>query len=350
MEGLEGPIPKDNATPEMQRSFAEVIELIRQHNGLEEEIAAPSGVRPSTLEGFWGPSQVPKVSLGLPWSELCESVLAQVEGLVSGKDNSLKASRSTKLLPPPLSRQRYVYVPSAGAIPTLRVDPDLVRIGPGLTLEHIRKGEVFLSQVDVASLESTAMAALQAVSWLDRWSLAVSKMAASALGVADSPEKAIFGRLMLSGGRTVSFLSHQIANLWGNLVLKRRDAVLSRLNKFIDTESHLELRNGPLLGSPYLFPRDRVDAAVDRRRSGESDLLVHQAVASAPRAPRGPAAKPSGAASIPSMPARKPQSSKAARKGAQASSSVAKKVVASNFQPRASGRGSGKGKKKGGGR
>ena len=203
------------ASPNVLRTFEQVIKLIRQHNGLEEEIVAQKGVKPSFMEGFWGPTQEPRVSVGLPWSELVESVLRQVNDLVSGEDNSLRSSRSTKLLPPPLVRQRQCYVPSAGTIRTLQVDPDLVRLGPGLTPEHLRKGDVSLSQMEVASLESTAMATLQAVSWLDRWSCAVSKIAASAMEFADPADKASFGRLMLSGGRTLSFLAHQSANLWG---------------------------------------------------------------------------------------------------------------------------------------
>ena len=346
----EGPVPKDTSTPEMQRSFAEIVALIRQHNELEEETTVQAGVKPSGMEKFWGTTQEPKPSLGLPWSELTESVLDQVNSLVSGRENSLRSSRSTKLLPPPLPKQRKVYTPSAAAVPTLRVDPDLVRLGPGLTLDYLKGGEVSLSQLDASALESTAMATLQAVSWLDRWSLAVSQIASSASANLPPQEQATLRRLMLSGGKTVSFLAHQSANLWANLVLKRRDAVLSRITRVVGAESALQLRNGPLLGSPYLFARDGVDVAVDRRRCDDNDRLIHQVVSGAPDPPRGTTARPSGRVGNASEAPRKSQAFKGPRKGTQPSSAPAKKSTARNFPPPSRGRGGGKGKKKGGGR
>ena len=161
--------------------------------------------------------------------------------------------------------------------------------------------------------------------------------------------QASVGSCCLVEGLCLSWLTSQ-RTCGGNLVLKRRDALLSRLTQYVDSESFLSLRNGPLLGSPFLFARDRVDVAVDRRRSGENDLLVHQVVASAPRGHRGTTAKPPRSADTPAAAPRKPQPSKVSRKGAQPSSMAsAKKVPIRNFQPSSSGKKGGKGKKRGGG-
>ena len=105
-EGLDGPTPQDAVTPEIQRNFAEVIALIRQHNDLAEGSPLPPSEPTSRLESFWGPKREPRPTVGLPRSELADSVLDQVESLVSGQDGSLKSGRSSKLLPPPLLRQR----------------------------------------------------------------------------------------------------------------------------------------------------------------------------------------------------------------------------------------------------
>lgn len=98
------------------------------------------------------------------------------------------------------------------------------------------------------NLEATATAALQAVS----------------LGSITPGEDSVFGRLCQFGDMAISCLSHQMANL----VLKRRDTALNRIYKFVGPESALTLRNGPLLGSASLFPRDQVDATVDKMCQG----------------------------------------------------------------------------------
>lgn len=84
-------------------------------------------------------------------------------------------------------------------------------------------------------MELTAVAAFQTVSWIDLWSLVVAKIASSSSGSRNSEEGATFRRLMLSGGRPISYLAHRTTNLWANLVLKRRDAVLTQVTRFVGT-------------------------------------------------------------------------------------------------------------------
>lgn len=180
-------------------------------------------------------------------------------------------------------------------------------------------------QQGAANLEATTMAALQAVSWQDLWSFTVSKVTASS-GSIISREDSIFGRLCQSGGRDISYLAHQTVNLWANLVLKRRDAVLNWISRSVVPVLNLTLRNGPLLGTASLFPREMVDAAVDKRRAedNDNDCFVHQAVAKTSRSLHATAAQPSGQASTP-LALKKTQALKGAHGNTQPSFTSAKK-------------------------
>ena len=346
LEGLDGPTPQDAVTPEIQRNFAEVIKLMRLHNDLAEGSPLPPAEPTSRLESFWGPKREPKMMVGLPRSELADSVLDQVENLVSGREDSLKSGRSSKLLPPPLQRQRRFYVPSEDPILPKQVNPELARLTPGVSLQQLLSENLWFSQQEALALESTAMAAFQAVSWLDLWSLTISKVAAGS-GSSALEDDASFRRLCQSGGRAISYLAHQTANLWANLVLRRRDAVLTRVTKGAGREAALGLRNGPIRSSPALFPGEMVDAAVERRRTDDSDRLVHQAVTKVSGQPRTTAAKPKSLASASSA-AKTAAPSKPRGKTLPASTSGKGGRNQPSSQPSSSRGGSGKKSKKGG--
>lgn len=68
------------------------------------------------------------------------------------------------------------------------------------------------------------------------------------------------------------------ANLWANLQQMRRDAVLSKVARFFDTDSLLFLRNGDILDSQLLFPRDQLETAINRCQANNNDRLVQQTV------------------------------------------------------------------------
>lgn len=113
-----------------------------------------------------------------------------------------------------------------------------------LSLDQIRTEGTSFTHQESATMQLTASTAFQAVSWLNLWST-VGKI--SAAMPSNSEESATFLRLLLSGGETISYLVHLTANVWANWILKRRDAALSKISKFVGPDSTLALRNGTVL-------------------------------------------------------------------------------------------------------
>lgn len=132
---------------------------------------------------------------------------------------------------------------------------------------------------EAVSMEGSASASIasQAMSWPDLWSMAVGKISETAFSK-DSKECSAFFRLLQSGGMTISFLTHLMVNMWTNWLLKRRDSALSRVSRYISPEAMLALKNGTLLETSSIFPKDQVQATIDRRRADNNGRLVLQAV------------------------------------------------------------------------
>ena len=86
-------------------------------------------------------------------------------------------------------------------MPPKQVNPELARLTSGVSLQQLLSENLWFSQQETFGLESTAMAAFQAVSWLDLWSLTVSKVAANSGGISPEDDSA-FRRLLPVWGRS----------------------------------------------------------------------------------------------------------------------------------------------------
>ena len=91
----------------------------------------------------------------------------------------------------------------------------------------------------------------EVISWLDWWLSTLSKFGESL------PEKARsnFQRLMVSGAKTLEFLGSQTTPVLANLVLLRRDSLLSDVRSTVPAEELSRLHHAPLPPSSALFPR-----------------------------------------------------------------------------------------------
>lgn len=68
------------------------------------------------------------------------------------------------------------------ALQTKPVDPDLVRLGPSLSLDQIKAEGPSFTRQEMATLETTTSSAFQAASWLDLWPTAVPKISSTSVG------------------------------------------------------------------------------------------------------------------------------------------------------------------------
>lgn len=93
-----------------------------------------------------------------------------------------------------------------------QINPDIVHLRPGLTLDRVRMESPSLMCQEAIALELTASSIFQTASWLDLWSTAVAKIASSD-SARNSVYETAFIRLLPSGSKAVSHLTNLSANI-----------------------------------------------------------------------------------------------------------------------------------------
>ena len=81
-------------------------------------------------------------------------------------------------------------------------------------------------------------------------------------------------RLFVAGARCQLLVANMASIVWANLILKMRDAVLTKVKDSIPFEFFVDLRNFPLSGSTELFPREAVKKAIEK----SSRVLYNEAI------------------------------------------------------------------------
>ena len=124
----------------------------------------------------------------------------------------------------------------------------------------------------------------EATSWLDWWLSTFAAFHDSLSGEA----RANFERLLVSGSKTLEFLGSQAVPALGNLVLSRRDSLLSDMRSTVPAEELSVLRHTPLPPLAAIFPPNMLDTALSKMRAASKDALIHKALHQ-PRIPKRPA-------------------------------------------------------------
>ena len=101
--------------------------------------------------------------------------------------------------------------------------------------------------------------------------------------------RADFERLILYGSRALEFLASQGCTALGNLVLSRRDSLLTDVRSTVPAEEVARLRYSPLPERVSIFPSPLLDSALNKMRPATNDALVQRTLHPA-RIPRKPAA------------------------------------------------------------
>ena len=114
----------------------------------------------------------------------------------------------------------------------------------------------------------------EVVSWLDWWLATLSKFGEAL------PEETRFNfqRMMVSCARSLKFLGSQTTQVLANLVLLRRDSLLSDVRSMVPAEELSRLRHVPLPHSSALFPPTLLDTALCKTCTASNDALVHKAL------------------------------------------------------------------------
>ena len=309
-------------------SFRAFLGLIREFHDMAEPATVPGARCKTSLASAYGLAADSSPAFTLPLSPLLSTLLLDINSDLS---KFMEDQTVHRFLPVPGRRQRRYYGTSTSSFPgPYSVPPGMTSI----TMEKaskVRKRSVSLSASQVSSMETMLSGMCEVASWLDWW-LSTCGGYRDLLRV---EARADFERLMMSGSRALEFLASQGCTALGNLVLSRRDALLTDVRSTVPAEEVARLRYSPLPQSAAIFPHALLDSALLKMRAAASDALVQRTL-HPPRIPRKPAA--SGQAS----------GSTTARSG-QASTSGAAQTPKQSASSSSSGQ-SGQGKKKGRGK
>ena len=201
-------------------------------------------------------------------------------------------------IPWPMKRQRRYYRTSKPLFAApYTVPPGL----SSLTLDKAsepKKRPVVIPHNLVSSFETALAGVGEVVSWLDWWLVTLSKF-----GEALPEEtRSNFQRMMVSGTRSLEFLGSQTTPVIANLVLLRRDSLLSDVRSMVPAEELSRLRHVPLPPFSALFPPTLLDTALSETCAASNDALVHEAL-HPPRIPKRQPQQQSRASSALTAPA-----------------------------------------------
>ena len=309
-------------------SFRAVLGLIREFHDMAEPATVPGARCKTSLASAYGLAADSYPSFSLPLSPLLSTLLMDINSDLSKFMEDLTVHG---FLPVPGRQQRRYYGTSPSSFPgPYTVPPGLTSITMEKTSE-VRKRSVSLSASQVSSLETMLSGMCEVSSWLDWW----LSTCGGFRDLLPLESRADFGRLMMSGSRSLEFLASQGCTALGNLVLSRRDALLADVRGTVPVEEVARLRYSPLPLSAAIFPHTLLDSVLLKMRAAASDALVQRTL-HLPRIPRKPAASGQGSGSS------------AARSG-QASTSGAAQTQKQSAPSSSSGQ-SGQGKKKGKGK
>ena len=278
-ETRKGSIPSlSSVEEERDDSFSLVINLIRSYHSLEKPASAAPARGLSTLSHAVGLHAESSPDLHLPPSRLVEALVDKVS---STFDKFIDEQTPGTFIPWPMKRQRRYYRTSKPLFAApYTVPPGL----SSLTLDkasELKKRPVVIPHNLVPSFKTALAGVGEVVSWLDWW-LATLSQFREAL-----PEetRSNFQRMMVSGARSLEFLGSQTTPVLANLVLLRRDSLLSDVRSTVPAEELSRLRHAPLPPSSALFSQTLLDMALSKTRAASNDALVHKAL-HPPRIPK----------------------------------------------------------------
>ena len=187
-------------------------------------------------------------------------------------------------LPVPVRHHRWYYRTSSSSFPgPYSVPPGVTSI----TLEkasEARKRSVSLSASQVSSMETMLSGVCEVSSWLDWW---LSTCGGFREHLPDEV-RADLEWLILSWSRALEFLASQGCTALGNLVLSRRDSLLTDVHSTVLAEEVVRLRYSPLPETVALFPFPLLDSALTKMHAAANDALVQRTL-HPPKIPRKPA-------------------------------------------------------------
>ena len=107
-------------------------------------------------------------------------------------------------------------------------------------LENLAKTNVVPSSLEAEDLKAAVQSIIEATSWMDWWTFTVKSMA-----LKSAQEVQLIKQLCIAGADCQMLVAKTASTVWANLILKRQDAVLTKVK---DSESFMNLHNLKLSG------------------------------------------------------------------------------------------------------
>ena len=200
----------------------------------------------------------PSPALHLPSSSLVGTLVNDVN-FVLAKFVEEQTPNGFILLP--MKRQSRYYHTSNPAFPGPHaVPPGLVSLTLDKTSEP-KKRPILIPYSLISSFEAAWSGGGEVTSWLDWW---LSTVAGFRESLPDEA-RVNFELLMVSEAKALEFLGSQAVPALGNLVLLRRDSLLTDVRSTMPAEEVSRLRHAALPTSAALFPPKLLDTALIKR-------------------------------------------------------------------------------------
>ena len=274
--------------------FDDVLALLRHHCSLETlylEEATPSGgtVLESLLKGR--PASVP--SRELPWQKQATSVRASLEKQLEEEATTstpLPARSSSDQFTNPIIGKLKWYPIRGESSRATQVNGKVLDLVDSGRHDQVLKPQFSFSHSEVERLEVVFGGMSRITNFLDVSLLALSNCLRGANLPQATEAEAL--KIVLAASRASEALCQQAETSRANILLRRRDAVLSKINS-LPQEDRLRLRCSPLSG-PCLFPDNLLSTAGDHTRSVVRDEAIRRAVQGSSRGyqPRYPRPAP----------------------------------------------------------
>ena len=240
-------------------AFPQIMSLIRRANGLSEAEDFEEEDFQSEVHKVLNLKKSQKPPVSLPWSNQVKQAMASAskEAIKSPEKTSEKKKR--RWLPiPALGASRY-YKPTGEKLKESRYSRDLADL-LDVNLETLEKKHLSLSPTETGGLVRSLALALATNSWMERLLASLPEF----LPDLQPQQQQNLSSFMQCGIKSLSHQANNLAVLWANMEIKRRENAFSEAKSSIVKDLLPSLRKNPLFKED-IVPAEQIRKAAEKK-------------------------------------------------------------------------------------
>ena len=201
-------------------------------------------------------------------------ILVDINNRVSSPSSSMRSKKASKLLQYPVVRSRRFYrfeeedIAKAGVL-----NRHVTELAGLYNFEKLNKTDVIWASTEAKDMEVALRSIVEATLVMNCWTFRMKS-----LSLRSTNDSRLVCCLSQAGARCHLLVAKTTSTLWGNVILKCRDAVLAKVKNSMSFESRMDLRNAKLLSVSDLFPAEVPDKAVEKSSKVLRDEAIWKAV------------------------------------------------------------------------